>query len=127
MKNYMKHYRSSYGYDQYSFADKMGCSQTIVGLIEVGKRKPTPDFMAKAAKILNTTPEILFPGEFSFGKSMTIVVFTALEKFMSEVTQSKGNDEKLQAARQEFTKVLCQSNPLISASTTSIQPQEVQK
>ena len=56
----MKHYRDILGFSQMELAEKVGCSPTLIGKIEILKRFPSADNLNLIAKALNIEPAELF-------------------------------------------------------------------
>jgi transcriptional regulator with XRE-family HTH domain len=56
----MKKYRKILGISQMALADKVGCSTTMIGNIEINKRFPSADNINRIAKALNVKVADLF-------------------------------------------------------------------
>jgi len=56
----MKRYREILGISQMKLAEKIGCSPTLIGKIETGKRFPSADTIDNIVKTLKITPADLF-------------------------------------------------------------------
>ena len=56
----MKKYRQIQGISQAAFAEKVGCSTTLIGNIEIGKRFPSADNINRIAKALEVKVADLF-------------------------------------------------------------------
>jgi len=56
----MKKYRQILGISQVTLAEKVGCSTTLIGNIEIGKRFPSADNINRIAKALEVKVADLF-------------------------------------------------------------------
>ena len=56
----MKKYRQILGISQVALAEKVGCSTTLIGNIEIGKRFPSADNINRIAKALEVKVSDLF-------------------------------------------------------------------
>ena len=56
----MKKYRQILGISQMALAEKIGCSTTLIGNIEINKRFPSADNINRIAKALNVKISDLF-------------------------------------------------------------------
>ena len=56
----IKHYREILGISQMDLAEKVGCSPTLIGKIEIMKRFPSADNINRIAKALNVKISDLF-------------------------------------------------------------------
>ena len=56
----MKKYRQILGISQVALAEKVGCSTTLIGNIEIGKRFPSADNINRIAKALQVKISDLF-------------------------------------------------------------------
>ena len=56
----MKKYRQILGISQVTLAEKVGCSTTLIGNIEIGKRFPSADNINRIAKALEVKVSDLF-------------------------------------------------------------------
>jgi len=56
----MKKYRQILGISQVALAEKVGCSTTLIGNIEIGKRFPSADNINRIAKALEVRVSDLF-------------------------------------------------------------------
>lgn len=61
MKNLLRIKRWQAGLKQYELADMLNCSPPYLSMVENGRVEATDDFKRKAASVLNTTIEDLFP------------------------------------------------------------------
>jgi len=59
----MKRYRQILGISQSALAEKIGCSTTFIGNIEIGKRFPSADNINRIAKTLEVKVSDLFSEE----------------------------------------------------------------
>ncbi|GAB1457091.1 MAG: helix-turn-helix transcriptional regulator [Spirochaetia bacterium] len=59
----MKRYRKLYKLSQMSLAEKVGCSPTMIGNIEIMKRFPSPENINLIAEALSIPPSELFVEE----------------------------------------------------------------
>jgi transcriptional regulator with XRE-family HTH domain len=59
----MKKYRKILGISQMSLAEKVGCSTTLIGNIEINKRFPSADNINRIAKALDVRVADLFAEE----------------------------------------------------------------
>ena len=60
LANNMKRYREILGLSQIGLAEKIGCSPTLIGKIEIMKRFPSADSLNRIAKALKIEPADLF-------------------------------------------------------------------
>jgi len=60
LANNMKRYREILGLSQMGLAEKIGCSPTLIGKIEIMKRFPSADNLNLIAKALKIEPADLF-------------------------------------------------------------------
>jgi transcriptional regulator with XRE-family HTH domain len=56
----MKHYREILGISQMDLAEKVGCSPTLIGKIEIMKRFPSAENIDRIAEALKIVPADLF-------------------------------------------------------------------
>jgi transcriptional regulator with XRE-family HTH domain len=56
----MKKYRQILGLSQITLADKVGCSTTLIGNIEIGKRFPSAENINRIAKALEVKVSDIF-------------------------------------------------------------------
>jgi transcriptional regulator with XRE-family HTH domain len=56
----MKRLRELRGYTQMDLAERVGCSTTLIGNIEIHKRFPSPENLDLIAKALGVSPAELF-------------------------------------------------------------------
>jgi transcriptional regulator with XRE-family HTH domain len=80
----MKKYRQILGISQVTFAEKVGCSTTLIGNIEIGKRFPSADNINRIAKALEVKVSDLFAEQ----EPQTM-------KVMASKKELKGKFEKL--------------------------------
>ena len=68
----LKRFREILGISQMELAEKVGCSPTLIGKIEIMKRFPSADSLNLLAKALKVTPADLFvnPDASEAAKSM---------------------------------------------------------
>jgi len=59
----MKRYRELFKLSQMALAEKVGCSPTLIGNIEILKRFPSPTNLNKIAEALKVHPSELFAEE----------------------------------------------------------------
>jgi transcriptional regulator with XRE-family HTH domain len=59
----MKRCREILGLSQMKLADRVGCSTTLIGNIEIGKRFPSAENLNKIASALDIPPSELFAEE----------------------------------------------------------------
>ena len=60
MARNMKKYRKLLGLSQMALADKVGCSTTLIGNIEINRRFPSPDNINRIAQALGVQVADLF-------------------------------------------------------------------
>jgi transcriptional regulator with XRE-family HTH domain len=56
----MKRLRELHGFTQMDLAERVGCSTTLIGNIEIHKRFPSPENLDRIAKALEVSPAELF-------------------------------------------------------------------
>ena len=56
----MKRYREIFGFSQMELAEKIGCSPTLIGKIEIMKRFPSADNINRIANAFKIDPADLF-------------------------------------------------------------------
>lgn len=56
----MKKYRQIFGWSQADLAEKVGCSTTLIGNIEIKKRFPSAENIDRIAEALEVSPADLF-------------------------------------------------------------------
>jgi transcriptional regulator with XRE-family HTH domain len=56
----MKRYREAFGLSQMELAEKIGCSPTLIGKIEIMKRFPSADNLNRIAAAFKVDPADLF-------------------------------------------------------------------
>ncbi len=61
MKNLLRIKRWQAGLKQYELAEMIQCSPPYLSMVENGRVEATEDFKRKAATVLNTTIDDLFP------------------------------------------------------------------
>jgi transcriptional regulator with XRE-family HTH domain len=92
----MKRCREILGLSQMKLADRVGCSTTLIGNIEIGKRFPSAENLNKIAAALDIPPSELFAEDSSAIDRMqtTQELRTRLEKkvikAIGEALSSKG-------------------------------------
>ena len=59
----MKRYREIFGFSQIKLAEKVGCSPTLIGKIEIGKRFPSAGNINRIANALDVKVADLFSEE----------------------------------------------------------------
>ena len=59
----LKKYRKILGFSQAALAEKVNCSTTFIGNIEIGKRFPSAQYLSRIAKVLGVKPADLFAEE----------------------------------------------------------------
>jgi transcriptional regulator with XRE-family HTH domain len=59
----LKKYRKIIGLSQAALAEKVNCSTTFIGNIEIKKRFPSPQYINRIAKALGVKPAALFVEE----------------------------------------------------------------
>jgi transcriptional regulator with XRE-family HTH domain len=75
----LKSYRYTLGWSQATLAEKVNTSTNYIGMIEIGKKFPSPEMMEKIAKALKIdTPELF---------SMTGFPTATLKKYQAEVLE----------------------------------------
>ncbi len=70
MKNLLKLKRWEAGMKQYELANRLGCSASLLSMVENGRTEPTVEFKEKAAAILNLDADVLFPKKVPDHKGM---------------------------------------------------------
>ena len=56
----LKKYRKILGFSQAALAEKVNCSTTFIGNIEISKRFPSAQYLSRIAKVLGVKPADLF-------------------------------------------------------------------
>ena len=65
----LKKYRKILGFSQAALAEKVNCSTTFIGNIEISKRFPSAEYLNRIVKVLGVKPADLFTEE---GNSETV-------------------------------------------------------
>ena len=87
----MKKYRQILGISQMALAEKIGCSTTLIGNIEINKRFPSADNINRIAKALDVKISDLFTEQEP--ESMKIMATKKELKAKLEKLMSKAIDE----------------------------------
>jgi transcriptional regulator with XRE-family HTH domain len=87
----MKKYRQILGISQMSLAEKVGCSTTLIGNIEINKRFPSADNINRIARALEVKVADLFSEEEP--ESMKVLVSKRDLKTRFETLMAKAIDE----------------------------------
>ena len=72
LANNIKHYRKILGISQMDLAEKIGCSPTLIGKIEVMKRFPSADTLNRIIETLKIDPAELF-AKSSESEALTVI------------------------------------------------------
>ena len=101
----IKKYRKIRGFSQEILAEKAFTSTTNIGMIEIGKRFPSPQMLEKISSALGIdTPELFTTGDVMFmpssGKSVERLYQDIIEDFHKFEKTVIGRIKKLQGIRQ---------------------------
>ncbi|GAB1483407.1 hypothetical protein MASR2M78_22230 [Treponema sp.] len=83
----MKKYRSLLGISQMVLAEKMGCSTTLIGNIEIAKRFPSADTINRLSIALNVHPSELF-AEDAHNKVSAQALFEVRERLQLKIDEA---------------------------------------
>jgi len=83
----MKKYRALLGLSQMALAEKMGCSTTLIGNIEVSKRFPSAQMINRLAAALDVHPAELF-AEVKYTKFRSQALFEIKERLQEKIDET---------------------------------------